>query len=338
MRRIPLLALLLFCTAAVSAQSLSDLKRLAGKARDVVNSRRQPAGTSSPAAASQSQQASSGIAEGELMLAVTRNFTTTDSTLHSELSINGQLVNIFTADVTEAVGRYFREGWNDIRLVTTPQEPATDQNDLIFRIGPARRDPRAGAVGMAPVLWQFRNGTDWKLGQDGRWRHALGPKVKQVQVDLRVYWAGMKEEARELEEGDLVLIVKPNFETSWNSSVSGTVFVNGTPLTTFMQPERQVVITPYLKKGKNEIRLVSTRVTNGNVADNDLHFTIAGPARWSASEGKYVVKPLLQFKGLQGWVRDSMSGQLVNRADPGSASIERVIPLLLKDSDHAAGE
>ena len=86
----------------------------------------------------------------------------------------------------------------------------------------------ADGAGGAILTWQdFRNGTDWKLREDGTWRHVLGPKVKRVQIDLQVYYAGLAAENREPEEGDLVLIAKPNFNQSWNSSVSGTVFVNG---------------------------------------------------------------------------------------------------------------
>jgi len=139
----------------------------------------------------------------------------------------------------------------------------------------------------------------------------------------------LQAEQRELGNGDYVLQAKPKYSTE-NSPVTGTVFVNGTPLSSFALAERAVVITPYLKKGRNEIRIVSSRVDNA-VRDNDVEFEISGPAEWYATQKKFLVKPVLQFKCMQGWTRDARTGRLVNQADTASTSIERTIPFMLKD-------
>ncbi len=50
---------------------------------------------------------------------------------------------------------------------------------MIFRIGPTRKEN--DKVMMQPVLWEFRNGTDWKFN-DGTYSHPLGPGVKKVML------------------------------------------------------------------------------------------------------------------------------------------------------------
>jgi hypothetical protein len=177
------------------------------------------------------------------------------------------------------------------------------------------------------VLWQFRNGTDWQY-KDGSFSHPLGPGVKKVKLEYKVYYAGMDRERGELKAGDFVLQGKPQLG-SRNSPVVGTVFVNGTPLNSFVLAPRQLIITDLLKPGKNEIKVVSTRVPNA-IESNDIQFTIAGPAEWMVSNNRFVLKPTTKFNSMQGWTRDPKSGQLVNRAKPDSSAIERVIPFMLK--------
>lgn len=320
---------LVFAATMASAQSLGDLKKALNAAREKTNQVKSAARQATAAAPGSPAQRS----DGKITLWVERMSNGSENPLHSEVAINGTTVDIFTSDKIEPIEQYLKEGWNTVAVTTTPQEPSNSENSLIFRIGPAFRQPKDQQLVMKPVLWEFRNGTDWTMRDDGTWRHARGPKVKQVELSFQFYFAGLNGELRELDEGDLVLMADPR-SNGRNPSVSGTIFINGTPLNTFFQPQRQVVITPYLKKGKNEIKIVSARVRNG-VQENDLEFVIAGPARWNASEEKFELKPLLQFRGMQGWVRDAMSGQLLNRTDPESDTVERVIPLLLKDSDQA---
>lgn len=325
-----MLCLNLFAVLLVAATATGQLRDLIGRGKDLAKG-----ALGARAAAPAVTDAEGPAAAGGMMLWVERNLKNKESALHSELVINGKTVNIFTSDTWEPIDRYLQQGWNTISIKTTAQEPASDFNDLIFRIGPARRDPRSKAMVMDPVVWKFRNGEpDWKLRPDGTLRHALGPKVKEVEVTMQLYFAGLQNEAREIDNGDLVLIAEPNFDSRSNTSVSATIFINDTPITSFTSPRRQIVITPFLKKGKNEIKVVSARVRNA-LEDNDVKITIAGPARWNATEQRYMLKPLLQSKAMQGWMRDSVTGRLVNRAKPDSETIERILPLLLKDDDAA---
>jgi hypothetical protein len=264
-----------------------------------------------------------------LLLSVKRIFSTWDNPLQSEFTINGKMLNIFTSDTFEPIGPYLKDGWNTITVKTTPQEPANKENGLIFEIGPAQKAPGKDEWIMNPVLWKFRNETDWKL-TNGKYSHPLGPDVKEVTLSYRIYYAGLQNENTKLKAGDLVLTGKPSFST-WNSPVIATVFVNGTPLNTFLLAERTVVITPFLKPGKNEIKLVSSRVKN-SIKNNDIEFNIAGPAEWDVGKGQFLLKPILQFKSMQGWTLDSKTGMLVNSAKPDAESIERVIPFVLKDA------
>lgn len=111
--------------------------------------------------------------------------------------------------------------------------------------------------------------------------------------------------------------------------MTATVFVNGTPLNTFTVSSRQVVITPYLKQGKNEIKLISTRVKNA-IRQNDIEFQVGGPAEWNVTKGSYELAPVVQFGSMQGWKQDPKSGQFTNPAKLNSETVERVIPFFLK--------
>lgn len=263
---------------------------------------------------------------------VDRDYNSWDNPLHSELSINGKIVNIFTSDTMEPIQEHLKSGWNTITIKTTPQEPATRANELIFRIGPMRKDPANNRMVMERVLWEFRNGTDWKF-EDGRYSHPLGPDVKEVTLSYSLYYAGLGTEKAELKAGDYVLQGSPAYG-SWNTPVTATVFVNGTALNSFVLAKRQIVITPYLQAGKNEIKLISTRVKN-SVRDNDIAFEVLGPAEWNVQRAGYVLAPLVQFKTKQGWKMEPKSGMLINPVKPDSETIERVIPFVLKEPPKA---
>jgi hypothetical protein len=102
------------------------------------------------------------------------------------------------------------------------------------------------------------------------------------------------------------------------------VTINGQPLNTFTAAPRQIVITPFLKPGANEIRLVSARVKNC-LADNDLKFSVGGPAEYDVGAAKFTFPVIRQFEGSTGWTRNKQSGQLVNPSDPSAETIEQVI-------------
>lgn len=255
-----------------------------------------------------------------------RMYPTYENPLHSEITVNGTLVNIFTSDAVETLPP-LKTGWNTLVMKTTVQEPTQNTNGLTFRIGPGRKDPQKGAIVMNPVLWQFRNETDWRH-KGSAYSHPLGPSVKEVTVTYNLYYAGLDREAGELKAGDYVLRGKGTYPT-FSSPVVGTVFVNGTPLNTFTSAPRDVIITSLLKPGRNEIRIVSGRVPN-IIATNDIEFSVSGPAEWEVSNNRYTLAPIAQFKAMQGWQRNPKTGQLVNPLKAEADTIERVIPFMMK--------
>jgi hypothetical protein len=258
-----------------------------------------------------------------LSLWVERAYSSWDNPLHSELSINDKMVGTFTSDGDRAVGEHLKPGWNTITLKTALQPGATKGNQLIFRIGDVtKKDGKR----IMDVLWEFRNGTDWKYNED-TYTHQLGPDRKEVTLTFRVFQAGREAEARKLGAGDYVLTGQPSY-SSWNGPLTATAFVNGHEVSTFLGRERQVVITPYLKKGANTIKLVSARVPN-LVADNDVKFWVGGPAEYNATEGRYELTPVSRFEAMHGWKRDPKSGQLVNQVTAGADTIEREIKFTL---------
>ncbi len=281
------------------------------------------------AAHTQAAAAPDATGAQSISLWVEREYNSWDNPLHSEVQINGQTINIYSSETSDPLGAQLKEGWNTFTLTTIPQEPANRNNGLIFRIGPMHKDPKRNQMTMVPVLWTFRNGTDWKFDTETQaYSHPLGPDVEQVTLVFRVYFAGLERENAKIKAGDYVLVGKPSYN-SWNTPVTGTVWVNGTPLNTFMLEERTIVITDLLRPGKNEIKLVSERIRN-SIRDNDVQFEILGPAEWNVTQNRYVLPRVLQFNSMQGWTRDPKSGQLVYRAKPGSDTIERVIPFFLK--------
>lgn len=288
-------------------------------------------------AAEAAAKAETALTGASFVLSVSREFGSWDNPLHSELSINDVAVNIFTSETNEPIADQLKEGWNTITIKTVPQEPANKSNGLLFRIGRMKKDDASKNLVMAAVLWEFRNGTDWKFTEATQsFSHPLGPKVKEVTLSYRIFNAGMDREGVELSAGDYVLTGKPAF-ASWNSPVVGTVWVNGTPLNSFLLQQRSVVITSLLKKGRNEIKLVSTRVQN-SIKGNDIQFEIAGPAEWNVAESKFVLPPVAKFNAMQGWVQDPKSGQLIQRLKPKAEEIERIIPFLLKAAPAVAAK
>ncbi len=253
-----------------------------------------------------------------------------ENPLHSEFIVNGETVDIFTSESQKSLGKLFVRGWNTITIKTRPQEPANAENGLTFQIGPVVTDDE-GRMFMKPVLWEFRNNTDWKFNEK-KFAHPLGPNTKEVELTYRVYYAGLDHEGRELSQGDYVLQGTPSYGT--NIPVTGTVFVNDTPLNSFLLEKRQVVITPLLKQGRNEIRIVSNRVPNA-IGDNDIRFEVSGPARYNAVDMKFEVGQICQFATMQSWGRDKRTGQLVNKVKANAETIERVIPFHLDEDPNS---
>lgn len=265
---------------------------------------------------------------------VDREYNSWDNALHTEFSINEKTVSIFTSDTVEPISEHLKPGWNTFVLKTTPQEPATRNNELILRFGPAHK--QQNKILIAPVLWELRNGTDWAFdAKTGTYSHPLGPGVKDVTLSYQLYYAGLERERGELKAGDYVLSGKATYQ-SWSSPVVAAVWINGTPLNSFTLAARQIIITDLLKPGKNEIKLVSSRVRNV-IRDNDIEFAVGGPAEWNVTRKQYVLTPIVQFKAMQGWKQDPKTGQRINPMKPDADTIERVIPFVLK-SPPAGGD
>ena len=331
MRKTLSLVIVLFLATTAYAQiNLNGIKdRLLDKAREKV---KKVATTKASAAKA---DAPARVADGTIVLWVQKTYGNGENLLHTELSINGQVVNIYTSDTWEPIQQYLQEGWNTVTVDTTQQDPRDVQNGLDFRIGPVQNDSGGQErFTMAPVLWQFRNYSDWRP-VNGRYQHDSGPNVRNVKLEFKFYWGGLEDEVRELDNGDFVLVGRPNYGNA-DPPITATVSINGHILNTFIAPERQIVISPYLKPGRNEIKVISTRVDQ-IVGKNDVEFSIAGPARWNATQAQYILKPVLQFKAMQGWARDDETGRLINPSSPKSDVVERVIPFMIKDTSAPAG-
>lgn len=266
--------------------------------------------------------------EGRIHLWVKKYYSGSESSLHSEFSINGQLIDSFSSNSMQPVEEHLKEGWNDLAIKTSLHEPANQKNHLIFRIGPIRRDTNnANRLIMDPIIWEFRNGTDWKFTDDG-YTHRLGPEVREVALIYPLYWAGLPFEGLELKEGDYILQAEPYYCRS-NSPVVATVSVNGTPLSSFFLPARQLVITPLLKPGNNDLALVTHRIQD-SCQRNDIDISIAGPARWSPERNEYLFQTITSSKAMHGWTRDDSSCQMNNKGATDADFIERTISFMVK--------
>ncbi len=269
--------------------------------------------------------------DGKVYVNVHRRWGAWENPMQAEFIINGETVDIFTTDTYSNIDSYLKKGWNEITVKTTPQEPANDNNYLEFSIGPIHTNPKnSREFFISPVLWAFDNGTDWKFQKDsGTFLHPLGPDTKEISLTYHVYYGPMDYDMLNLEKGDYILDVKRRWG-AWNSPVSATIVINGTPLPTFVGAHRKLVITPLLKKGKNEVKLISHRVKDA-IDGNDLECFIGGPATWSIEDKEYQFKPVTEFKAMQGWKRDKATGQLVNIQDPKAEIIERTILFMIKE-------
>lgn len=269
------------------------------------------------------------IQDGKLHVSVKKYYPSWDNPLHSEFIINGTTVGIFSSDTIVPIEEYLKPGWNDIAIKTIPQEPANKENKLIFKIGPMFKPASdSKKITMKPVLWKFDNGSDWALDEGGNYFHTAGPDVKTITLNYHVFWGGVEHENSKIKTEDYVLVVKPYYP-SWNSPILTTVAVNDSPLTSFLGSDRQVILTPLLKPGKNVIRVITHKVENA-FRKNDIAGELAGPAEWSPGQNKFILTPVTSFKSMQGWKKDAQTGQLNNPTKPESPYMERNIIFMVK--------
>jgi hypothetical protein len=262
-----------------------------------------------------------------------RYYNLLENPLHSEVTVNGNQVDIFSGDTHKSIVKYLHEGWNAIEVITTPQQPASKDNFLTFHIGPMENSGKREVLTMRPVLWKFRNQGGWKF-RDGKYSYLPNPEAKDSSRAYQVYYAGLGHEQRSLHNGDYVVVAKPEIPAR-DSPVTVTLFINGTPLNTFLGEDRQVVVTPLLREGKNEIRIVSVRVKN-SVDNNDMRIEVGGPADYSPRQQKYLYHRILQISGTEGWHRHDKTGQLVSQKDPEADRVERTVSFVLDKAPKAA--
>jgi hypothetical protein len=260
---------------------------------------------------------------------VKRNYASSENPLHSEITINGRIVDVFSSDTRKPIAKHLRTGWNTIAVKTTPQIPANGANALFFDIGPVAKDPKSGEPTMTKVLWHFQNDTDWEF-EDGSFQHPRAPDAKDVTLEYRVYYAGLTHEQAKLKDGDYVIQAEANYQSS-NVPLAASVFVNGSPLNSFLGGSRQVVITPLLKQGKNEIKLVTHAVADA-FGDNEITFDVGGPCKYNAPKMSFEMDPVIQLKAMQGWERSGATGQLINADDPEARSLERTVTFFLEEA------
>jgi hypothetical protein len=251
--------------------------------------------------------------------------------LHAKLSINGAEVATFDNPKQVPIGKYLNKGWNTICVET---KPASDQeygddayNHLAFHIGPTHKDPNEDLLVMQPTLLQFHNGGGWEI-TDGKFVHALGAHRKSVALSYRFYLTGQADEKTRIAEGDYVLQFKPFWDGD-QAPITTTVFVNGTPFDTFVNPVRHFIITPALNKGENTLKIVTHRVPN-ELEDNDIT-VIVGKAKWHVADREFKLSPIVEVEANKGWVRSEASGQLENRVQPGADFIERTVTFQLDE-------
>jgi hypothetical protein len=263
---------------------------------------------------------------GSLMLWVQQEYSR-DCPLHSELFINGTPIDVFSSNTQKSLGDRLKPGWNTIRLNTAVKGPEAEWNELNFRLGYVQKDERSKKQVMECLLWNFDNGTGWKHA-DGRFTHLLGPDVREVTQEFKLFFAGPELEKAKPKAGDYILTANQSYGR--NPPVTITVFINNKPLTSFLGRERtQLVISPLLEPGNNVVRIVANRFSNV-VEWNDFEFSIGGPAEYSVTESKYVVTPVLEFKGITGWSQDKKTGTWKRDDAPDSDSFERTLPFNLE--------
>lgn len=264
---------------------------------------------------------------------VEKFFTSYDCALETEMTVNGKVVGKFQSTTQKDISELVKSGRNTITFTTTPQEPATSDNQLTFRIGQVTTNPKTKKTTMSPILMVYRNDRDWKRNEDtGKFTHPFGPNPKtpskkSVAHTCNFYYVGTDADRAVVKEGDYVLQGGSFFGD--NPSVIATVTVNGKSIGSFHGGQRSLVVTDLLKPGENEIRLATEAVAN-QLYDNSSSFEILGPMTYSTAKEKYQGKQVVQFKAMEGWARDKDTGVLHVKGKPGTFAHERTVKFTLE--------
>ncbi len=264
----------------------------------------------------------------KIMVWVEKFFGSYDCALETELTVNGKSVGKFQSSTEKDISDLIKAGRNTVVFTTTPQEPASSDNYLTFRIGEVTTNPKTKKTTMSPILMVVRNDRDWKLNEDkAKFSHPFGPNPKtpakkSVSLTYNFYYAGLAADRAEIKEGDYVLRGESFFGD--NPNVISTVTVNGKSIGSFLGGRRTLVITDLLKPGENEIKLETEAVAN-QLYDNSSSFEILGPMVYSTAKEKFQGRQVVQFKAMEGWTRDPDTGVLHVKGKPGTFSHERTI-------------
>lgn len=275
-------------------------------------------------------KAPAGKVTDTLMLWVRKPHGSGGSFLKSEVRINDQKVGSFENDGQVRIDKYLKNGNNVITVKTAPRSPLGEYDrGLYFQVGSVHEEGKYDEQVMAPVLWQFPNYNGWNV-KDGKATHDLGPDVKEVTNTFTVFYAGCDADRAKAAAGDYVLQGGPTNTASFAAAPS-TVIVNGTTLTSFYGSGRQLVLTPYLKKGDNKLEIVTKRVTESLDARN-YAFSVIGPMEYSVKRKTFVGISVTKFKNLEGWKEDEKTGRLVNSEDPKSDTVRQVVTFVLDEA------
>lgn len=247
----------------------------------------------------------------------------------SIVRINGEEVGSFSSVAEMNVSRFLNAGWNTISFETRADDSVATWNSLHFTIGVQRTLREEGgeseSVSRRPLA-TFFNGEGWEL--DGEtYRHQLDPDAKVVRHSMHFYYGDLEPEEREPQVGDFVLRSKSNYGSS-NASVTAMVELNGVPLTSFCQSNRQLVVTDLLVKGLNEIK-VTTHPFENILEQNATFLYLEGPVERNTWRDNLETTPITWLSTLTGWTRNESNGKLINAADENEGSIERTIYVYL---------
>jgi hypothetical protein len=288
-----------------------------------------------PAGAQEPKKSDAPVQPKEKIMVWVEKFNASyDCSLETELTVNGKSVGKFQSTTQKDISDLIKAGRNTITFTTTPMEPATNNNQLTFRVGQVTTNPRNKKTTMSPILMVYDNNQDWKLNDDtGKYTHPFGPNPKTpakktVTHTYNFYYAGTAADRAEVKEGDYVLQSESFY--GYNPSVVATVTVNGTSVGSFHGGQRSLVVTDLLKPGgENEIKLEVEAVAN-QLLDNDLSFEILGPMTYNTAKQKFLGKMVVQFKGTEGYTRDKDTGVLHLKGKPGTFTHERTVRFSLE--------
>jgi len=257
-----------------------------------------------------------------LMVWVDREHPNHPNALQTELSINGKPVEIYSREGQKNLDKHLNKGWNTLRLRTFPRGSVKEPNQLFLRFGGTRPGANKNQLAMDPILWELRNGTGWEL-RDGKYLPTANAEASEAVQSFTLWYAGFEQEPGNLKvnEGDYFLAVQA--ERPDVVPVTASVSINGTMLNSFVGNRRNVAVTPLLKKGENELKLITHRVGGPAAPANDVKLQLVGPARYNAAKKMHEFAFIRELSSLEDWEQDPQTKQYRPREKPDADHVER---------------